>query len=141
VAYSAGQKVDYNNEVYQCVEAHTSEPTWEPPVVPALWKDLGPCGSTPTNAITTQSPVVFPNPVTSSTANLQLPISNATNVKVQVFTIAFREVQSVAAAQVTGNNMTVSMIDKVGMPLANGLYYFVIQASGQKWIHKVLVLR
>ena len=43
VAYSVGNKVTYNNELYQCIEAHTSEPNWEPPVVPALWKDMGPC--------------------------------------------------------------------------------------------------
>jgi hypothetical protein len=141
VAYSVGQKVDYNGEIYQCIQAHTSEPNWMPPVVPALWKDLGPCGSTPVAALVAQSPVVFPNPVTSSTANLQLPMTNATDVKVQIFTIAFREVKIVTEAQVMGNTMTVSLIDKVGMQLANGLYYFVIQADGQKWINKVMVLR
>jgi hypothetical protein len=140
VAYSEGQKVNYNNEVYQCIQAHISEPTWAPPVVPALWKDLGLCGSTPSTALAA-SPVIFPNPATGSTTTIQLATANATNVKVQMFTVAFREVQTVTEAQVAGNSMTVSLMDKSGMPLANGLYYFVIQAAGQKWVNKVLVLR
>jgi hypothetical protein len=142
VAYSIGQKVDYNGEIYQCIQAHTSESTWEPPVVLALWKDLGPCGSTPTavSLLASQS-VVYPNPVTSSTANIQLPVTNATNVKVEVFTVAMREVQTTNVPQVIGNTLTVQMMDKGGMSLANGLYYFVIQADGQKWTNKVLVLR
>lgn len=140
VAYASGQKVNYNGEVYQCLQGHTSEPNWMPPAVPALWKDLGPCGSTPTSALLA-SPVVFPNPVTSTTATLQLPVSNATNVKVQVFTTGFREIQTVAAAQVAGDTMAISMMDKSGKCFANGLYYFVIHANGQRWVNKVLVLR
>jgi hypothetical protein len=141
VAYSVGQKVDYNGEIYQCIQAHTSESTWEPSIVPALWKDLGPCGSTPIAAPITQSPVVYPNPVTSSTASIQLPVTNATNVKVQVFTVAMREVQTTNAPQILGNTLTIQLMDKSGVSLANGLYYFIIQANGQKWMSKVLVLR
>lgn len=141
VAYSVGQKVGYNGEIYQCIQAHTSESIWEPPVVPALWKDWGPCGSTPTAALAAQSPVVYPNPVTSSTASIQLPVNNATNVKVQMFTVAFRKVQTIDVPQVFGNTLMVKMVDKGGVSLADGLYYFVIQANGQKWTNKVLVLR
>ncbi len=48
-AYSVGQKVVYGTEIYQCLQAHTSESNWMPPAVPALWKDMGPCvGTTPT---------------------------------------------------------------------------------------------
>lgn len=140
VAYSIGQKVDYNGEVYQCIQSHTSEPTWEPNVVPALWKDLGACGSTAPTLAAAQ-PVVYPNPVTSSTASIQLPVSNASNVTVQVFTVAMRQVQSVNVSQVIGDTLTVRTIDKSGINLANGLYYFVIQANGQKWTNKVLILR
>jgi len=140
VAYSAGQEVDYNGEVYQCIQAHASEPNWMPTVVPALWKDLGPCGSVPT-PLTVAQPVVYPNPVTSSTVNLQLPMNNATNVTVEIYTVAFRGVKTTHTAQVGGNIMTVELIDKAGVQLADGLYYFVIQAAGQRWVTKVLVLR
>lgn len=137
-AYAAGQKVNYNGEIYQCIQGHTSEPNWMPPAVPALWKDLGACGST---SPTISAPIIYPNPAMSDTANVLLPIANATNVKVSVFTIAMREVKNISTPQVTGNVLTVSLTDKGSMRLANGLYYFVIQANGQKWTNKVLVLR
>ena len=141
MAYAIGQKVSYNGEIYQCIQAHTSEPNWEPPVVPALWEALGPCGSTPTAALVTANPVAYPNPVTGSTVNIQLPVTNASNVTVKILTLSFREVQTVDIAQVVGNNLMVPLVDKAGVTLANGLYYFGIQANGQKWITKVLVLR
>jgi len=31
--------------------------------------------------------------------------------------------------------------DKSGINLANGLYYFIIKANGQRWMTKVLVLK
>ncbi|MEV0595583.1 glycosyl hydrolase family 18 protein [Nonomuraea cavernae] len=37
-AYTAGTRVTYNGVEYECVQSHTSQPGWEPPVVPALWK-------------------------------------------------------------------------------------------------------
>jgi hypothetical protein len=37
VAYPTGQTVTYNGLRYQCRQAHTSIPGWEPPNVPALW--------------------------------------------------------------------------------------------------------
>ncbi len=140
VAYSLGQKVDYNNEVYQCIQAHTSEPNWQPPVVPALWKDLGACGSISLGT-TVSNPVVYPNPATGSTTTLQLPSFNMSNVKVQIFTVAMREVQTRTIAQVMGNTLTISLTDKGGVALADGLYYFMIQGDGQRWINKVLILR
>jgi hypothetical protein len=85
--------------------------------------------------------VVYPNPVTGSTVTIQLPGNNSDNVEVQIFTLSFREVQTVRVAQVAGNNLTVPLVDKGGVALANGLYYFVIHVGSQKWIVKVLVLR
>ncbi|HEY1016076.1 MAG TPA: lytic polysaccharide monooxygenase [Herpetosiphonaceae bacterium] len=37
VAYALNQQVSYNGGVYQCRQAHTSQPGWEPSNVPALW--------------------------------------------------------------------------------------------------------
>jgi hypothetical protein len=141
VAYSIGQKVSYNGELYQCIQAHTSEPNWEPPVVPALWEAVGPCGSTPTAALVTANPVVYPNPATSSTTTIQLPVTNATNVTVEIYTVSMRQVRVVNVPQVAGNTLIVSLADKGGVSLANGLYYFIIHANGQKWMNKILVLR
>ncbi|MEU0572513.1 glycosyl hydrolase family 18 protein [Nonomuraea sp. NPDC005983] len=37
-AYTAGTRVTYNGVEYECIQSHTSQPGWEPPNVPALWK-------------------------------------------------------------------------------------------------------
>ncbi|XID94886.1 glycosyl hydrolase family 18 protein [Paenibacillaceae bacterium WGS1546] len=36
-AYSVNQQVTYGGVTYYCIQAHTSLPGWEPPIVPALW--------------------------------------------------------------------------------------------------------
>lgn len=36
-AYAAGAVVTYGGAVYQCAQAHTSQPAWPPAGVPALW--------------------------------------------------------------------------------------------------------
>lgn len=37
VDYAVGDRRQYNELLYRCVQAHTSQDGWEPPVVPALW--------------------------------------------------------------------------------------------------------
>ncbi|MEU6728145.1 glycosyl hydrolase family 18 protein [Nonomuraea wenchangensis] len=37
-AYATGAVVTYNGIDYVCLQGHTSQPGWEPPNVPALWK-------------------------------------------------------------------------------------------------------
>ena len=37
VAYSIGDRRQYNGLLYRCVQAHTSQDDWTPPQVPALW--------------------------------------------------------------------------------------------------------
>lgn len=175
VYYAIGVKVTYNNELYQCIQAHTSLSTWMPSVTPALWKDLGSCGSTanvmqvamvagqafsqsnaktpsPTYTDTPQvptatqigvinHPLVYPNPVTSDTATLQLPMSVAQDVTVKIYTVAMREVATVHYGQVNGGSVILKMIDKSQVQLSNGLYFVRVQADGVSWIVKVLVLR
>ncbi|KAI4166121.1 MAG: hypothetical protein LQ342_000007 [Letrouitia transgressa] len=36
-SYQVGSKVTFDRQNYQCVQAHTSLETWEPPATPALW--------------------------------------------------------------------------------------------------------
>ncbi len=45
-AYAVGDRVRYG-KLYKCVQAHTSQPGWEPPVVPALWTDIAEPGEIP----------------------------------------------------------------------------------------------
>ncbi|TDB98244.1 chitinase [Nonomuraea longispora] len=37
-AYTVGARVTHNGVTYECLQSHTSQPGWEPPNVPALWK-------------------------------------------------------------------------------------------------------
>jgi chitodextrinase len=36
--YTVGTRVTHNGVDYECLQSHTSQPGWEPNVVPALWK-------------------------------------------------------------------------------------------------------
>ncbi|MEU6388027.1 carbohydrate-binding protein [Streptomyces sp. NPDC046939] len=38
VAYRAGDRATYAQRAYVCLQAHTAQPGWEPPNVPALWR-------------------------------------------------------------------------------------------------------
>ncbi|EXK23873.1 hypothetical protein FOMG_19376 [Fusarium oxysporum f. sp. melonis 26406] len=41
-SYKAGSRVTYQGKTYQCLQAHTSLRSWEPPLTPALWKEVDP---------------------------------------------------------------------------------------------------
>jgi hypothetical protein len=142
VAYSLGQKVQYNGEEYQCIQAHTSESTWTPSAVPALWKDLGSCnGGAPMALAILAAPVAYPNPATGDSIAIGFPTVPANNVSVQIYTVSMRLVQTVNFGQVNGGNVTMQLVDKASIKLADGLYYFQVHANGQSWTLKVLVLR
>lgn len=36
--YQAGDVVTYNGVSYRCIQGHTAQVGWEPPIVPALWQ-------------------------------------------------------------------------------------------------------
>lgn len=41
VAYVAGNLRSYQDKLYKCLQAHTSQDNWTPDTVPALWKEAG----------------------------------------------------------------------------------------------------
>jgi hypothetical protein len=43
--YPVGRHAIYKGRMYDCIQAHTSQPTWTPDVTPALWQDVGPLPS------------------------------------------------------------------------------------------------
>ena len=47
VAYAADVRVRYEDKLYRCVQAHTSQNGWEPPAVPALWTEVAKPGEIP----------------------------------------------------------------------------------------------
>ena len=36
-AYAVDERIRYNNTLYRCVQAHTSQADWTPDITPALW--------------------------------------------------------------------------------------------------------
>jgi hypothetical protein len=127
--------VTYNGELYKCIQAHTSESNWMPPVVPALWQDLGPC-----SAVTTA--IVYPNPSTSSgTVQVAVPLTTTSDVTLEVFTTNFRKIIHQTYPQTfAGTDLRLELKGDHGERLANGLYYILAQAQGKRWIMKLLVI-
>ena len=46
-AYALDVRVRYDEKLYKCVQAHTSQEGWEPPTVPALWTEVAKPGEIP----------------------------------------------------------------------------------------------
>ena len=46
-AYAAGARVSYNDKLYRCVQAHTSQADWTPDATPALWTEVAKPGEIP----------------------------------------------------------------------------------------------
>ena len=46
-AYASGVRVRYDEKLYRCEQAHTSQAGWEPPAVPALWTEVAKPGEIP----------------------------------------------------------------------------------------------
>ena len=47
VAYSVGERVQYDGKLYKVVQAHTSQADWTPPTVPALFTEVAAPGEIP----------------------------------------------------------------------------------------------
>lgn len=46
-AYAVGDRVHYEDKLYKCVQAHTSQADWTPPATPALWTEVAKPGEIP----------------------------------------------------------------------------------------------
>lgn len=47
VGYFVGDLIAYQDGLYQCIQAHTSQADWAPDIVPALWLSKTPAGVIP----------------------------------------------------------------------------------------------
>ena len=47
VAYSVGERIQYDGKLYKVVQAHTSQADWTPPLVPALFTEVAKPGEIP----------------------------------------------------------------------------------------------
>ncbi len=63
--------------------------------------------------------VVYPNPVTGGTVKLNPGLTSASNVSIEVFTIAFRKVVVLDYPNVqSGESLPIPLVDKTGKPLS-----------------------
>jgi hypothetical protein len=64
-------------------------------------------------------------------------------VTIEVFTTAFRRVNEITLFNVPAglNDIALPLTDREGAPLANGLYYVVVQTPQGRFVTKLLILR
>jgi hypothetical protein len=89
------------------------------------------------------NPVIYPNPVAGSGPfHIRVPLKSQGNIKVEIFTIAFRCVRTDNFSQMpVGEDVLVPVQDNSGVDLADGVYYVrVTTAQGNKLV-KLLILR
>ncbi|GIH66232.1 carbohydrate-binding protein [Microbispora siamensis] len=76
--YAIGARVTYNGVDYECIQAHTSLTGWEPPNVPALWKQVS-GGGNPSPSPSPTPPAGAPgkpgNPAVTGTTNSSISLS------------------------------------------------------------------
>jgi hypothetical protein len=89
-------------------------------------------------------PVIYPNPADGTApVNVRPPyFTGVSDVKVQVYTLAFRKVQEKTyKGLVAGQDCQIRMTDTWNNPLASGLYYVVVTSNSGRTIGKMLILR
>ncbi len=86
---------------------------------------------------------IYPNPVLNDQPLIiLLSITSTSDVRVEIFTLAFRKVNELNFSQVApGGSVTVPLTDRWNKPLADGLYYVVIKTGQGRSIGKLLIFR
>jgi len=85
--------------------------------------------------------VLFPNPDTGTSVTLQTQLNAPGNVRVRIYTVAYRKILDKTFDDVpAGPQNLVIPLNSSGM-IANGLYYVVVTANGNRWVLKLLLLR
>lgn len=66
--YAVGDVVSYAGGEYRCIQAHTSQPNWDPVTVPALWSPISGNQPAPTTVPPTATPTTVPPTTVPPTA-------------------------------------------------------------------------
>ncbi len=115
----------------------TMTPTGTPTPVPTLTPTVTPI-------LAGKRPVAYPNPATGNSVIISLPFLQVpSDIHIQVFTVSYRKVRDLVIPRVLpGTQVTLTLLDKWGKPLSNGLYYVMVDSprSG-KYTIKLLVQR
>ena len=88
--------------------------------------------------------MAYPNPADGTrTVYVHVPLTSVSDVSVKLFTTAFRKVQETDIPNQGPLPLDVPLLlrDQHGIPLANGLYYIVVTAEGNRSVTKLLVLK
>jgi hypothetical protein len=88
--------------------------------------------------------VIYPNPAVGGTVQVQITgLTTTTKVSLQLQTTAFRKINEVTFhSQGPGTvTLTLPLVDSMGAPLANGIYYVIVRAQNQTLILKLMILR
>jgi hypothetical protein len=85
---------------------------------------------------------IYPNPAKGPRAKILLPSHSGTeDVKIQVYTVASRKVLDRTFPGIRGGTaIEISLEDKWGTPLANGIYYVEVFTPWGKSVGKLVVL-
>jgi expansin (peptidoglycan-binding protein) len=89
-------------------------------------------------------PVIYPNPADGTQPiAIHVPgLAVPSDIRVQIFTLAFRKVQEQYSPRAPlGVDITINLVDKNGKPLASGLYYVVVTVNNNRFVQKLLILR
>jgi hypothetical protein len=122
----------------------TSTPTFSPTLTFTITPTVSPTSTTSSTPVPQKYPVIYPNPVDgTSPVNVRPPaFMGVSDVKVQIFTLAYRKVQEKTYKnQVAGQDCPISLKDSWNIPLANGIYYVVVTTNSGRSIGKMLILR
>lgn len=114
-----------------------------------------PCTSSPTPTATftptatptpggNSQPVLYPNPARDGgPIQLRVNTGSTSEVRVRVYTTAFRKVreESFPVLGAGPKDLMLDLLDKERRPLANGLYYVMVDGVGKRWVLKLLVFK
>lgn len=86
--------------------------------------------------------MVFPNPSKGDPVTLEFNQPSPGWVSVKIFTIAFRKVRELNGLYPAGTStMTITPLDEWQRPLANGVYYLLVESSAGRQITRMLILK
>ncbi len=89
-------------------------------------------------------PIPYPNPVTGPVVTIHFVLQSETEwLKIKLYTLGFRKALEVDLQHVPvgPNDILLNLTDRLGKPLANGLYYLLVETSQARTKGKLLILR
>lgn len=101
-SYSVGSRVTYHGVDYECIQAHTSLPGWEPPNVPALWRPVSGGNPTPPPGVPGAPGAPWITGTTDTSISLSWGASSGTVTGYRVYE------GTTVRATVTGTGATIS---------------------------------